>query len=87
MRNFVRQLKLQAGYLCPKLTVRYETSPGKQAQREWAEVGRYDLRDERRIYVHAFVMLLSYSRYLYAHFTVLMPCEALVAGPMPNMGS
>jgi transposase len=78
VRSFLRGLKVQQGAISSKLTVRYETPPGRQAQCDWAEIGRFQLLDGRRAYVHAFVMLLSYSRYLYAHFTLSMRREVLI---------
>ena len=78
VRNFVRDLKAQAGHISPKLTVRYETPPGKQAQSDWGEVGRYQLSDGRVLYVHAFVMVLSYSRLIYAEFTISTRREVLI---------
>ena len=53
----------------PRLTVRFETPPGEQAQCDWAEVGRYPKPDGTTIKVYAFVMVFGYSRYLYVEFT------------------
>jgi len=46
-------------------TIRFETPPGKQAQVDWAELG-YHTIDGKRIKVSLFIMVLSYSRMLYA---------------------
>ena len=57
LRDFVRPLRQQ-----PKkqATLRFETPPGKQAQMDWAYVGKYlvngNLQD-----IYAFVMILGYS--------------------------
>jgi transposase len=53
-----------------KLTVRFETPPGKQAQADWAYCGRFPDVTGRIVPVYAFVMVLSFSRMLYVevHF-------------------
>jgi transposase len=61
-----------------KLTVRFETPPGEQAQCDWAEVGRYPQPDGTLIRVYAFVMILCYSRYLYVEFTRSMALSTLI---------
>jgi transposase len=48
--------------------VRFETPPGKQAQVDWAELGVHTLHGTRRR-VHLFIMLLGFSRALYAEAT------------------
>jgi transposase len=52
-----------------KATVRYETAPGRQAQADWAEIGR--MPDEKGVMkmVYAFVMVLGFSRMIYIEFT------------------
>jgi len=55
-----------------KLTVRFETPPGKQAQADWAYCGRFPDGQGRLVPVYAFVMVLSFSRMLYAEFTASM---------------
>ena len=45
--------------------VRFETPPGRQAQVDWAELGRHELRGEE-LALHLFVMVLGFSRALYA---------------------
>lgn len=57
-----------------KMTVRFETAPGQQAQADWAEVGRFE---DGKIY--AFVMVLSFSRMLFVTFTRSMALTELVA--------
>lgn len=61
-----------------KMTVRFETPPGEQAQADWASCGH--ARDEtgRLRAVYAFVMVLSYSRMLYVEFTHSMNLPELV---------
>lgn len=52
-----------------RLTERFETLPGFQAQVDWGECGTItdETGSRRRLYV--FVFVLGYSRMLYAHFT------------------
>ncbi len=57
-----------------KMTVRFETAPGQQAQADWAEVGRFG---GQKIYV--FIMVLSFSRLLYIEFTRRMALSELIA--------
>lgn len=74
LRDFVRPLRQQ-----PKkqATLRFETPPGKQAQMDWAYVGKYlvngNLQD-----IYAFVMILGYSRMKYVEFTTNMNLETLM---------
>jgi transposase len=77
VRRFLHQLH-QSNQISKKLTVRFESPPGKQAQCDWTEVGRYPLADGRRFYVYAFVMVLSYSRMRYVEFTTSMRQEVLI---------
>lgn len=77
VRRFLAQLSA-THRTDPRLTVRFETPPGEQAQCDWAEVGRYPRPDGRIIKVYAFVMVLGYSRYLYAEFTRSMDVATLI---------
>lgn len=65
LRDFVRPLKAS---LVRRVTERFETRPGQQAQLDWGECGTIQVGDERkRLYV--FVLVLGYSRMMYARFT------------------
>lgn len=55
--------------------VRFETPPGQQAQVDWAELGKHQL-DGREVALHLFVMVLGFSRTLYA--------EAVTAEDLPT---
>ena len=55
--------------------VRFETPPGKQAQVDWAELGRHELDGPEQA-LHLFVMVLGFSRALYA--------EAVTAEDLPT---
>ena len=61
-----------------KLTVRFETPPGHQAQADWAYCGRFPLVDGSTIAVYAFLMVLSYSRQLFVKFTTNMRLRELI---------
>jgi transposase len=61
-----------------KLTVRFETAPGQQAQVDWAYCGRFTDAAGRLVSVYAFVMVLSFSRMLYFEFTTGMKLAQLI---------
>lgn len=61
-----------------KMTVRFETPPGEQAQADWASCGHEMDETGRRRAVYAFVMVLSYSRMLYVEFTHSMVLAELI---------
>lgn len=77
VRRFLHTLKA-VRHIDQRLTVRFETPPGEQAQCDWAEVGRYPQPDGTIARVYAFVMVLSYSRYLYIEFTRSMTLPSLI---------
>jgi transposase len=61
-----------------KLTVRFETPPGKQAQVDWAYCGRFPDPAGHLLPVYVFVLVLSFSRMLYVEFTSSMKLPALM---------
>lgn len=65
LRDFVRPLKRE---LVRRVTERFETLPGRQAQIDWGECGTIEVEGERRK-LYLFVMVLGYSRMMYARFT------------------
>lgn len=62
-----------------RLTVRFETPPGKQAQVDWAFCGRFPAPSGAVVSVYAFVMVLGFSRMLYVEFTTSMRLAVLLA--------
>ncbi|MGH9959138.1 MAG: IS21 family transposase [Pyrinomonadaceae bacterium] len=68
LRRFTHQLQA-AQRAQSKLTVRYETPPGEQAQADWTYCGRFADQLGKLVSVYAFVMVLSFSRMLYVEFT------------------
>jgi transposase len=77
VRRFIRSLAPHARSQA-KMTVRFETPPGEQAQADWASCGHEMDETGRRRAVYAFVMVLSYSRMLYVEFTHLMVLTELI---------
>lgn len=65
VRDFVRSVK---GEKRRKLTERFETEPGRQAQVDWGECGTVIVDGQRRK-LYVFVLVLGYSRMLFARFT------------------
>ena len=59
-------------------TVRFETGPGEQAQVDWGS--SWVWLDEERVRVHLFVMVLGYSRRLFARAYRHERLEALLEG-------
>lgn len=77
LRRYIRSLRPAAVHK-KKLTVRYETAPGKQAQADWAYCGRFPDKAGRVIPIYAFVMVLSFSRMLFVRFTTSMKVSELI---------
>lgn len=77
LRRYLRSLR-PAAERAKKLTVRYETAPGKQAQADWAYCGRFADAAGRLISIYAFVMVLSFSRMLFVRFTTSMKLAELI---------
>jgi transposase len=61
-----------------RLTVRFETPPGHQAQADWAHCGRFKDPNGKVIAVYAFVMVLSFSRMMFVEFTTSMKLDDLI---------
>lgn len=77
VRRFLRKLredKCRSG----KLTVRFETAPGDQAQVDWQYAGVFQTPAGETVKVYAFVMVLGYSRAIYVHFTTSMALPVLL---------
>ena len=75
LRDFVRPLKAE---FVRRVTERFETLPGEQAQIDWGECGMITVDGERRK-LYAFVMVLGYSRMMEAHFTTSTRLPVLLA--------
>jgi transposase len=61
-----------------KLTVRFETPPGQQAQVDWGQVGHLRDAEGRARPVYVFTFVLSFSRMLFVRFTTSMNLETLI---------
>ena len=64
LRDFIKPLRKNR---IAKASSRFETAPGKQAQVDWGEFKfEYEGKEKK---IHAFVMVLGYSRKIYVEFT------------------
>lgn len=61
-----------------KLTVRFETPPGRQSQCDWGYCGQYADLDGNKHSIYTFVYVLSYSRYMFVRFTTCMHLKTLI---------
>ena len=61
-----------------KLTVRYETAPGEQAQVDWGHCGHIIDLDGKKKKLYVFSYVLSYSRACYVEFTTSMNLKTLI---------
>jgi transposase len=77
IRRFLQTLKGQKA-AAKKMTVRFETPPGQQAQADWAYCGRFPDSQGNTIAVYVFVCVLSFSRLLFIEFTTSMKIETLI---------
>ena len=73
LRDFIRPLKAEH---VQRVTERFETLPGQQAQIDWGECGHVEVDSERRK-LYAFVLVMGYSRMMYARFTTSTKLPAL----------
>jgi len=78
LRRFLRTLRGETKRRA-KLTVRFETPPGHQAQADWAYCGRFVTTDGKPLAIYAFVMVLGYSRQLFVRFTTSMRLKDLIS--------
>jgi len=74
LRDYAHALKSQ---IFTAATIRFETTPGLQAQVDWAEFGSH-IVDGRKTKIYAFVMVLGYSRKPYVCFTTSMRSDVLL---------
>ena len=77
VQRFMRGIKPDKT-TCSRLTVRFETPPGEQAQSDWAYCGRFLDRFGNPVSIYAFVCVLGYSRLRYVEFTTSMRIEQLL---------
>lgn len=61
-----------------KITVRYETDPGQQAQMDWGEFGEFTIGGVK-MKLYGFFVLLSWSRFHHAEFTTSMKSDVFLA--------
>lgn len=77
VRRFMRTLKKDV-VRARKMTVRFETPPGKQAQVDWAYCGKFETPTGGKVAVYAFLMVLGFSRQLFVAFTTSMRMPELL---------
>lgn len=77
VQRFVRTLKPERAARA-RLTARFETPPGQQAQADWAYCGRFTGHNGQTISIYAFVMVLGFSRLRFVEFTTAMHIEHLL---------
>lgn len=75
LRDYARVLRSR---IITRAVRRFETEPGRQAQVDWKECGRWEI-DGREQKIYAFVMLLGYSRRPFVLFTTDMTSPTLLA--------
>lgn len=62
-----------------KLTVRFETPPGRQAQADWAYCGKFPNSHGTLVSIYVFTMVMAFSRMLFIRFTSSMQMKHLLA--------
>jgi transposase len=77
LRRFLASLE-DEGRRDRRLTVRFETPPGHQAQADWGQVGYLRDAQGRSRPVYAFTYVLSLSRMLFVRFTTSTNLETLI---------
>jgi transposase len=77
VRRFLRRLKPRRS-AASTATLRFETAPGVQAQCDWACCGRHPDRAGRSVGIHAFVIVLGFSRATFVKFTTSMRLATLI---------
>ncbi|MCI0411668.1 IS21 family transposase [bacterium] len=77
LRRYLQTLQQPAKAL-KKLTVRFETAPGEQAQIDWGYCGRFPDPQGKLISIYVFTMVLCFSRMLFIKFTNSMRLPALL---------
>ena len=85
LREFVSPLKAE---FTRRVSERFETVPGQQAQIDWGECGTLEVGGERRK-LYVFVMVLGYSRMMYARFTTssrLPELQSCLVGAFDRLG-
>ncbi len=76
VNHFVRQTLRVKSFKNRRQTIRFETSPGEQAQVDWGEVDKIEINDQK-YKLFCFVYTLCYSRIKYAEFTIRQNLQTL----------
>jgi len=73
------QILAEPARAAAKMTVRFETAPGEQAQVDWAYCDRFPDAQGKMISIYVFVMVLCFSRMMFIKFTTSMRLPVLLA--------
>lgn len=76
VNKFARQFLAAKLFPIPKQSIRFETSPGEQAQVDWGEVDKIEI-DDQKYKLFCFVYTLCYSRIKYVEFTIRQNLQTL----------
>lgn len=74
LRDFMKQHRETLSQLA---SIRFETHPGEQAQVDWGEF-KYEVEPNVYKRIHAFVMVMGYSRKMFVEFTEDEKIETLI---------
>lgn len=77
LRRYLQRLKIDHRRRS-RLTVRFETPPGKQAQADWGYCGKHAAPNGQLIPVYVFIMVLAFSRMMFIRFTTSMKMGPLL---------
>lgn len=77
VRRYLRTLKGEHQRRS-RLTVRFETPPGKQAQADWAYCGKFPDLDGKPVPIYVFLLVLAFSRMMFLCFTSSMKIGPLL---------
>jgi transposase len=75
VRHYVQGIKKQQSRLA---YIRFETEPGRQAQMDWGDFQVREADGQKTSNVYLFVLLLGYSRAMYAEFVLRCTLEAFM---------
>ncbi len=77
LRRYLRTLKTDHRRRS-RLTVRFETPPGKQAQADWGYCGKFPTPEGQPRSVYVFIIVLAFSRMMFIRFTTSMKMGPLI---------
>lgn len=75
LKEYITQLRKE---IATQAVIRFETEPGYQAQVDWVDFGKQNLRGGV-VKLYAFTMVLGYSRYPFVKFTTSMKSDQFLS--------